>query len=56
MIKWISVGIVSGVTWYILNAARVAWREGNKGGAAVISVLAATAFAIPIGLLFFWQK
>jgi hypothetical protein len=44
----ITVLIAAGTSWYTINLARVAWRDGNRWGAAVVGVLAAVAFALPI--------
>lgn len=43
---------VLGVGWYTFNIARIAWAEGNKGGAAAVTLLALTAVGLPLGLLF----
>lgn len=43
---WISICIVAAVAWYTFNLARVAWRGGNRGGAAGVAILAFLTFAV----------
>lgn len=52
MLKWGSFLIICAIAWYTMNVARVAWRSGNKTGAAMVAVVAFIALAFPSGMLF----
>ncbi|HYG60560.1 MAG TPA: hypothetical protein VD902_21010 [Symbiobacteriaceae bacterium] len=53
--RWAAIGVSAAIGWYIWNAARAAWREGNHGGAAAVALFALTAVAVPVFLLL-WNQ
>jgi hypothetical protein len=49
--SYVSIFVAGCVGWYTVNVARLAWRHGNKAGAAAVGALALIAFALPTALL-----
>lgn len=55
MYLFLSLFVVACITWYTVNIARVAWREGNRFGAVLTSVLAVLTAALPLMALSVYQ-
>ncbi|HYF90826.1 MAG TPA: hypothetical protein VD969_01130 [Symbiobacteriaceae bacterium] len=54
--KWTALALIAAVAWYVWNGARVTWKGGNRGGAAVIGLLAVVTLVVPFMMLFFWAQ
>jgi len=55
-VKWTALALIAAVAWYVWNGARVTWKGGNRGGAAVIGLLAVVTLVVPFMMLFFWAQ
>ncbi len=53
---YVAIFVAGCVGWYTVNVARLAWRSGNKAGAAATGVLALVAVALPTALLLFRES
>lgn len=51
LVRWGSWLAIGSIAWYTWNVARVAWRSGNRSGAAIVGALALTALLFPAAML-----